>query len=317
MAATDRYTLIRPIGRGGMAEIWKAKVSGPSGFVKFLALKMILPDISEDRVFVPMFIDEAKLEASLSHPNLIHVFDFGELDEQMYLAMEYVPGGNVDRLLSRMHKAGEKLSTELAIYIAREVARGLAYAHGKCDAAGAPLGIVHRDVSPQNILVSSTGEVKLGDFGIAKAASVIPRTAAGHVRGKLAYMSPEHVSSKQLDGRSDLFSLGVVLYEMCTGQRLFGGQENGMSGDEISEQVKKFDPMADLDLSKVPEQVSDLLVVLLQQEPADRYIPIAWGDSKTPYEVYLVGRSLHDFHDPITRYGKLDDLARAWLTRTP
>jgi serine/threonine protein kinase/ABC-type transport system substrate-binding protein len=268
VTVAGRYTLIRPIGRGGMAEIWKAKATGPSGFVKFFALKMILPDLSEDRVFVPMFVDEAKLEASLSHPNLIQVFDFGEADDdQLFLAMEYVQGGNVDRLLSRLHKAGEPLPTELAIYIAREVARGLGYAHTKTDANGAPLGIVHRDVSPQNILVSTTGDVKLGDFGIAKAASVIPRTAAGHVRGKLAYMSPEHIGARKLDGRSDLFSLGVVLYEMCTGARLFGGK----SGEEISEQVKKFDPMADLDLSRVPDKVSDLLVVLLQQEPADRY----------------------------------------------
>jgi len=267
MSSLGRYTLVRPIGRGGMAEIWKAKITGPSGFVKFLALKTILPDIAEDRMFVSMFVDEAKLEASLVHPNVIQVFDFGEVDGRLFLAMEYIAGANVDRLLNRLAKAGQQLPAEIAIFIALEAARGLGYAHTKKDANGQPLGIVHRDISPQNLLVSATGEVKIGDFGIARAASAVPRTAAGQVRGKLAYMSPEQISGRSLDARSDLFSLGVVLYEMVTGERLFGGK----GSDEVADKIRRFDPMAHVDMSRVPDEIRDVMLVVLQHDPDDRY----------------------------------------------
>jgi len=247
-----------------MAEIWKAKATGPSGFVKFLALKRILPDIAEDRVFVSMFVDEAKLEATLVHPNVIQVFDFGEVEGRLFLAMEYVAGANVDRLLNRLAKTQRRLPTEVAIFIALEAARGLDYAHTKKDAAGNALGIVHRDISPHNLLVSATGEVKVGDFGIARAASAVPRTAAGQVRGKLVYMSPEQVAGRSLDARSDLFSLGLVLYEMATGERLF-------RGDDVADQIRRFDPMAHVDMQRVPDALREILLVVLQHEPDDRY----------------------------------------------
>ncbi len=259
MARLGRYTLIRQIGRGGMAEIWKAKATGPSGFVKHVAIKMILADLADDRTFVSMFVEEAKLAANLAHPNLVTVFDFGEIDKQLFLAMEYVAGANLHRLCSRIDKEDGTLPAELALYIALEACRGLGRAHAA--------GVVHRDVSPQNVLVSSTGDVKVSDFGIAKAASAITRTAAGQVRGKLAYMSPEQLENTPLDGRTDLFALGIVRFEMLTGAPVFDGR----SCEEVSDRVRRFDPTADLDMAKLPAELRPILVKLLQPDRDNRY----------------------------------------------
>jgi ABC-type transport system substrate-binding protein len=269
MPELGRYTLVRQIGRGGMAEIWKAKVTGPQGFVKFLAIKTILPDLADDRVFGAMFVDEAKLAAGLVHPNLINVFDFGEIDGRLFLAMEYVAGSNADRVLGRLVKQHETLPVDVALFIALEACRGLGYAHAKTGPSGRPLGIVHRDISPHNILLSASGEVKVADFGIARAASAVPRTAAGHVRGKLQYMSPEQAAEHKVDARSDLFSLGVVLYELVTGKRLFEGIESA----DLYDKLALFDPATGL--AAAPAGIRELLVVALQPERDKRYASAA------------------------------------------
>ena len=216
-----KYTLVERIASGGMAEVYRAILRGAAGFEKTVALKRILPIFNEERDFITLFQDEARTASTLNHANLVQTFDFGEEGGSFYLALELVEGADLARLCERLREARQPFPTATAAFVVAEAARGLAYAHEKRGADGTPLGIVHRDVSPQNILVSYAGEVKIADFGIAKAASKVHRTMTGMVMGKLKYMSPEQVAGEALDGRSDVFSLGVILYELLTGGVLF------------------------------------------------------------------------------------------------
>lgn len=253
-----------------MADIWKARVDGPGGFHKSLAIKRILPDLVENREFLRMFADEAKLVASLSHPNIVQVLDFGHVGKHDYfIAMEYVAGVNLARLLNRAFET-TRLPPELAITVIVEAARGLGHAHTRMTPAGEPLGIIHRDVSPQNILLSFSGEVKLTDFGIARVSSAISRTAVGHVRGKVAYMSPEQAAadpSRPVDVRSDLFSLGIILYEMITGRRLFPGG----ASPENHARVITFQGLTTEELAPVPPALRPIVAMALQGKPDDRF----------------------------------------------
>ncbi len=267
MEAYGRYSLIRRIGSGGMAEVWKARAAGPSGFQKEFALKRVLPHLTEDSEFVEMFIDEAKLVAGLVHPNIVQVFDFGSVGaHEYYLAMEYVAGANLASLQKRLEEARARWSPDVAAYITIEACRGLGYAHEKTDTDGRPLSLVHRDVSPQNVLVSFGGEVKVTDFGIARAAHTTSRTAAGLVRGKLAYMSPEQAAGEPIDARSDLFSLGLVLYELLFGRRLFHG-----GSTEIARQIQEFTSIAQEELDALPPAIADVLVSTLALDPRARF----------------------------------------------
>ena len=268
MSTFGRYTLVRKVGMGGMAEIWKAKAQGPQGFEKVLAIKKVLPHLVEDGEFIDMFVEEAKLVAGLVHPNIVQVFDFGQIGKKDYfIAMEYVPGANLAQVIRRLAERKARMPIEVALYVVLEACKGLGYAHAKSDAAGNEQGIVHRDVSPQNILVSFSGEVKVTDFGIAKVVSALTRTAEGHVRGKLAYMSPEQAHVKPLDNRSDLFSLGVVLYELVTGRRLFAGT----SSSEIYSKVTEFAPPGPEMLAGIPDEVRSVLSMALQPDPEERF----------------------------------------------
>ncbi len=227
--AFGRYRLLERLGEGGMAEVYKAKSFGVEGFEKVLVIKRILPKLAEQPRFVDMFVHEAKLAVRLSHANIVQVFDLGRVDHpggdptSYFIAMEYVPGLDLATLLSRCRKQKIPVPLGMAVFITAEVAKALDHAHRRRDEQSRPLGIVHRDISPQNILLSWEGEVKVTDFGIAKAKDSIvdddPRP--GRVRGKLAYMSPEQSRGAELDGRSDLFSLGTVLYEMIAGNNPF------------------------------------------------------------------------------------------------
>jgi len=268
MTTFGRYTLVRRVGVGGMAEIWKAKAQGPAGFEKVLAIKKVLPHLVEDGEFIDMFVEEAKLVATLVHPNIVQVFDFGQVGKLDYfIAMEYVAGSNLAQVIRRLGERGSRFPLEVSLYVVLEACKGLGHAHGKEDLAGNNLGIVHRDVSPQNILVSFGGEVKVTDFGIAKVASALTRTAEGHVRGKLAYMSPEQANTRSVDNRSDLFSLCVVLYELCTGRRLFSGS----SSSEIFAKVTGFKVPTDEDLSKIPYEVRSIIKQGLEPDPEARF----------------------------------------------
>jgi serine/threonine protein kinase/Flp pilus assembly protein TadD len=215
------YVLIDRIAQGGMAELFLAKRRGVEGFEKIVAIKRILPELSWNREFVSMFINEAKIAARLSHPNIVQIFDFGKIDNYYFIAMEYVHGENLRALLQRAAQKGIPLSPELAAFIIARACAGLDHAHRKIDESGRALRIVHRDVSPQNVLVSYDGDVKVVDFGIAKAVAENPEATRGVLKGKLAYLSPEQVHGVSLDARSDIFAIGLVLYELLAGKKLF------------------------------------------------------------------------------------------------
>ena len=217
-----RYQLLHRIAFGGMAEIWLARHDGAQGFEKLVVLKRILPNLAASNDFLVMFFDEARLAAKLSHPNICQIYDLGSALGSYYIAMEYVHGENLRAVTRRsLERTEAGLPPPLAARIVSEACQGLHYAHSRTDLSGAPLDVVHRDVSPQNILVGYDGQVKIVDFGIAKAASQLHETEAGVIKGKYAYMSPEQCTGRPLDRRSDLFSLGVVLWEVLTGRRLF------------------------------------------------------------------------------------------------
>lgn len=217
------YELIQRLATGGMAEVYLARRAGPHGFQKLVAVKRILPQLARDEDFLAMFVDEARVCARLSHPNVVQVFDFGEHDGELFMAMEYVDGTTGARLIRAAATAGIAVPLEVSLHLVLSVTRGLEYAHAARDEKNQPLNLVHRDVSPGNLLIDRTGAVKLTDFGIARAAEFERRTDAGQLKGKLGYMSPEQVVGAELDARSDLFTLGIVFAEMLTLRPLFSG----------------------------------------------------------------------------------------------
>ncbi|MCY1018119.1 serine/threonine-protein kinase [Pyxidicoccus sp. MSG2] len=225
-----KYQLIRKLAVGGMAEVFLAKAEGPGGFEKTLVLKRILPHLVEDASFVEMFLGEARLVAGLNHPHIVQIFDFGEADGTYFLAMEYIDGPNLRRWQRQAASLGMSLPPAICARVVAAAAEGLAFAHDfKDPASGKPLGLIHRDVSPDNILVSRQGAVKVVDFGIAKVAGQKHRTQTGIVKGKVAYMPPEQVTAETLDRRVDVYALGVVLYELLTGRLPFeAANELGM-----------------------------------------------------------------------------------------
>ncbi len=214
-----KYQLLDRIGTGGMAEVHLARVVGAAGFEKLVVVKRLLPALAEEQDYVTQFIDEARLAAAFSHANIVSTFDFGEADGSYFIAMEYVEGKNLRRLQDVLARRARSLPEPVAIHIASELCRGLEYAHTAKDKDGKPLSVVHRDVSPQNVVVSYAGDVKVLDFGIAKSSAKEFKTTAGIVKGKLRYMSPEQVMNEPIDGRSDLFAAGVILWELVFGKR--------------------------------------------------------------------------------------------------
>jgi hypothetical protein len=217
-----KYLLLERIASGGMAEVFRAVLRGAAGFEKVVALKRILPAFGEEPGFVTLFQDEARIASTLTHANIAQVFELGEVDGTFYLALELVDGLDLGKLVKRLAAARQPMPLACAVFIVAEAARGLAHAHETRGPDGQLVGIVHRDVSPPNLLLSRAGDVKVADFGIAKAAGKVHKTETGVVMGKLRYMSPEQVAGDvELDARSDIFSLGVILYELCAGGPLF------------------------------------------------------------------------------------------------
>ena len=220
-SAFGRYTLLERLAVGGMAEVFRAKITSSHGFEKILVVKRILPHLAADPNFVAMFIDEAKLTAQLTHPKIVQVLDFGEVRGQYFTALEYIDGFDGLGLLRVAAQKRVHIPRSLAVFIVSEVLEALDYAHNARDMEGKPMQIVHRDISPSNIFISKRGDVKLGDFGIAHAQRRESKTQAGTLKGKYGYMSPEQVVGRPIDARSDLFAVGVVLAELVTGRRLF------------------------------------------------------------------------------------------------
>jgi TonB family protein len=263
-----QYNLLEKVAVGGMAEVWKARSRGVEGFQKLVAIKKILPHMSDNSEFIGMFIDEAKLAAQLSHPNIVHIYDLGKIGRSYYIAMEFVEGKDLRSILNAGRRRGLPLPMGLALLIAARLASALDYAHRKRDFEGRDLGLVHRDVSPQNVLISYEGDVKLCDFGIAKAVSKAGQTQMGALKGKLQYMSPEQAWGRAVDARSDIFSLGAVLFEMLTGERLFSG-ESEMS---VLESVRQGRTRSPREVNAaLPADVDEIVTRALAQPIQNRF----------------------------------------------
>ncbi len=263
-----RYLLTERIATGGMAEIFKAKLVGVMGFEKTVVIKRILPFWSGRRDFVTMLVDEAKILVHLNHPNIVQVFELGCEEETYYIAMEYVEGIDLRGLISRCRAVDRKLPQDIALYVILESLAGLSYAHERSLKDRGPLQIVHRDVSPQNILLSFDGEVKVTDFGIAKALIKTHETQTGTLKGKFAYMSPEQAVGAALDGRSDIFSTGIVLYELLFHQRLFAGSTDIETLDRVRQSVI---PWPEAGLKEIYPGLQDVLAKNLSREAGQRY----------------------------------------------
>ncbi|HOX46104.1 MAG TPA: serine/threonine-protein kinase [Myxococcota bacterium] len=263
-----RYLLLERINVGGMAEIYLARSRGLQGFRRLLAIKKILPTMAEDEEFIAMFVDEARIAAELSHAGIVQIFELGRFSEDYYIAMEFVHGKDLRFIQERQARAGKPLDVNLTALVAVKILEALDYAHNKRDPTGKPLGIIHRDISPQNVIVSFDGEVKICDFGIAKAANRGQKTQAGVLKGKFGYMSPEQVRGLPLDGRSDLFTVGTLMYEMVTLERLFVGE----SDFSTLEKVRNADVVPPSSYNRdVPEQLEDIILRALSKEVEDRF----------------------------------------------
>jgi serine/threonine protein kinase/DNA-binding NarL/FixJ family response regulator len=263
-----KYLLLKKIATGGMAEVFRAKQIGVEGFEKLVALKRILPHLTDNDEFIKMFIDEGKLAAQLTHTNIVQIYELGEVHHSYYIAMEYVHGKNLKQILHRAKQMSLPMTIEKAVTVASKIGKALDYAHRKCDMAGNPLKLVHRDVSPQNVLISYEGEVKLVDFGIAKAASQASITRAGALKGKILYMSPEQAWGKPIDHRSDIYSVGNLLYEMVTGRKLFAGQTEV----EILKKVRdpKIAPPSH-HAKDMPAELEKIILKALEVDPDRRF----------------------------------------------
>ncbi|HLM48519.1 MAG TPA: protein kinase, partial [Myxococcaceae bacterium] len=262
-----KYQLLKKLATGGMAEVWLARQRGIEGFAKNVVVKRILPHLSEDAEFVDMFGNEARIAARFSHSNIAQVYEFGEANGTYYIAMEYIHGEDLGRVMRKAYNAGGWIARPLAIRIVASACEGLYYAHTRSDDSGRPLKVVHRDISPQNILVSFDGSVKLVDFGIAKAADQASMTKSGAIKGKFAYMAPEQAAGKPLDHRADIFAIGLVLYELITGQRpLKRESELGTLQAALECNIS-----APSQIAEVPAELDSVVMKALAKAADDRY----------------------------------------------
>jgi serine/threonine-protein kinase len=267
--AFGKYLLLERLAVGGMAEVYLAKSFGAGGIGKFVAVKRILPQFSDNQEFIDMFKEEAKIVMNLNHSNIVSIYDFGVEKGQFFLVMEFVEGQNLRQTLNFMKKQGKYFSIDQIVYVAKEVAAGLDHAHRCIDAGtGRVLNITHRDMSPQNVMVSFEGEVKVVDFGIAKAETQLEHTRSGTIKGKFGYMSPEQAEGQLVDARTDIFSLGIVLWELLAQDRLFSAQSEAATLKKIKDcqvpPIRKLNPAVHLDLERI---VSKCLV----RDRAHRY----------------------------------------------
>jgi serine/threonine protein kinase len=262
-----KYQLLDKIASGGMAELYRAKVMGDYGFEKQVAIKKILPHLSDEGNLVKAFIDEAKLAALLQHENIVQIYDFGNMNGEYFIAMEYLFGKDLRKLTYKAKAKGFPFDLENALYVISRVCAGLDYSHNLKDLQGKPLNIIHRDINPQNIFITYEGQVKIIDFGIAKAASHNSTTHEGLIKGKLAYMSPEQANGQTIDHRSDIFSTGIILYELLAGQRMFQGETMHIYTqvrDAVYEPLESLRPDLPANLHQVVQQA-------LAKDPDERY----------------------------------------------
>ncbi|MDH4267525.1 MAG: protein kinase [Deltaproteobacteria bacterium] len=262
-----KYFLMEKLAAGGMAQLYRAKIMGDQGFEKFIAIKQILPHLAEEKEFLSSFIDEAKLAALLHHQNIVQIYDFGSAEGAYFITMEYLYGKDLRVITQKSKEKGLPLSLENCLFIISRICAGLDYAHNLKDFQGKPLNIIHRDISPQNIILTYEGDVKIVDFGIAKARSRSTITQVGMIKGKVAYMSPEQASGKAVDSRADIFPTGILLYEMLSGRRMF-------TGDTLQILAKvsraEFDPPEAV-MGNLSPKLYKILHRALAKEPDQRY----------------------------------------------
>lgn len=265
-----KYTLIRKLATGGMAELFLAIQKSVAGFEKLIVIKRILPSMNQDKAFIEMLLHEARIAATLSHPNIVQIFDVGQAEGQYFIAMEHVHGEDLRSIVRQMKKKGVlEFPLEHALAIVLGMCAGLAYAHDKRDLDGTHLGIVHRDISPQNIVVTFTGDVKIVDFGIAKSDTRVgEQTKSGKLKGKVPYMSPEQARGEPLDARSDLFAAGTMLFELTTGKRLFKGQSEYETLKLICE--REYPRPSEIH-PDYPPDLEAIVMRALAKDPNDRY----------------------------------------------
>jgi serine/threonine protein kinase len=267
-AQQQRYRVLEKIASGGMAEVFRAESAGLEGFKKTVAIKRVLPHLSEKKQFIGMFLDEARLSAHLSHSNCVQVFDIGVGDNTYFIVMEFVDGADLKAIIDQSRRGGQPFPLELAALICLRICEGLSYAHEATDGRGHTLGIVHRDMSPPNVLITRHGEVKIVDFGLAKANSQLEKSEPGIIKGKFSYLSPEAALGQPIDARTDIFAVGIILWEMLAGRRLFLGDSDLDTVRQVQAaripSIRDFHPHATAELDRV-------LAKALARDPVQRY----------------------------------------------
>lgn len=277
----QRYKVVKRIQAGGMAEVFLGTATSVEGFKKKVAIKRVLPHLAQNKQFIKMFLDEARLGARLNHANIVTVFDIGAAESTYFIVMEYVDGANLKTILETLRKNGQQLTPKEALFIIMECCRGLSYAHELADDDDVPLNLVHRDISPPNILITKRGEIKVTDFGLAKATTQLEKTDPGVVKGKFSYLSPEAASAKQVDAKADIFALGIILWEMLAGKRLFTGESDYQTVKLVQRaeipSLQALNPEVDAELEQIVRKA-------LARNPEERY-PTAreLGDSIAGY----------------------------------
>lgn len=288
-----KYEFITLLSVGGMAEVHLACITGPGGFRKFVVVKRILPDLQDDPQFAAMFETEAQVTASLSHSNIAQVFEFGEIDGKLFLSMEFIHGIDLVKAIKRSQKMGRPVPRGLALRVVRDLSLALHYAHTFVDPSGVPRPVIHRDVTPRNVMLSHSGTVKIIDFGIAKVAGAVTHTSAGSVKGSAGYMAPEQVIGEPLDGRCDVFSVGIILHELLTGVRLFPATDpiEAMRRVVLEQAPTPLSLMPDL-----PPSLSAVAMKALERKREDRFtsareLALAIEDQagSTLYDEYAIG----------------------------
>ncbi len=264
----QRYRVIERLAAGGMAEVFVGEQQSHQGFKKKVAIKRVLPHLAQNKNFIKMFLDEARLGARLTHANIVNVFDIGAADNTYFIVMEFVDGANLKKLMDALKQQGRTLPVKAAIYISMEACRGLNFAHELVDDEGNSIQLVHRDVSPPNILISKRGEVKVTDFGLAKATTQLEKTDPGVVKGKFSYLAPEAARGEDVDQRADVFAMGVVLWEMLAGRRLFLGETDYQTVKLVQQtnvpSLSRLNP-------EVDQEFEEILAQALTTDPNTRY----------------------------------------------
>lgn len=302
MAEQQRYRVLKRLASGGMAEVFVAESAGIEGFKKQVAIKRVLPALSRKEQFIAMFLDEARLSAHLSHSNVVSVFDIGVGDDSYFIVMEFVDGADLKQILDHRKKIHQPIPVEAAVYVATKICQGLAYAHELTTADGRPLNIVHRDITPANVLITRHGEIKIVDFGLAKASSQLAESDAGVIKGKFGYLAPETVKELGVDHRVDVFAVGIILWEMLASQRLFLGKTDFATVKLVSDAV--IPPLAPINPA-VPPELERILARALARDRDARY------QSARDFGRDLT-RFLFHYARPVSDY-EVADLVRATL----